>query len=57
MPTLDKALRREKKWRKRRYGIQRSGDSVKLIQKILDKKAARIRKKRRKQKEASYYVS
>ena len=48
---LDKSLRRERKRKKNRYGHTRDGDSVKVIQKIQQKRRDQIIKKKRKVKE------
>ena len=48
---LDKSLRRENKRNKRKYGMKRDGDSVKIIQKEQIKRKDKIIKKRRKIKE------
>ena len=50
MPTLEKALRRDKKRQsKRKHG--RDGDSVFLLQEIQKKRRDQLIKKKRKQKE------
>ena len=48
---LEKSLRREKKRNKKKYGMQRDGDSVKIIQKEQQKRRDKVIKKRRKVKE------
>ena len=48
---IDKAIRRESKINRRRNGMQRSGDSVKTIEKIQRKRRDNILNKRREQKE------
>lgn len=54
MAKLEKSLRREKKINKRKYGMRRDGDSAKLLQKELEKRASKIRKKNRKRKGVNY---
>lgn len=51
MPKLDKALRRDRKRDKRKYDHRRDGDSVKELQRILEKKRAEVLKKKREEKE------
>lgn len=51
MPAIDKAMRREHKRKKERYGHQRDGDSVKHIQRIQQKRRDQILQKRRREKE------
>jgi hypothetical protein len=51
MPAIDKALRRENKRRKEKYGHQRDGDSVKHIQRLQQKRRDQILKKKRREKE------
>jgi len=48
---IDKSIRRESRINKRRNGMQRSGDSVKTIEKIQRKRRDNILNKRREQKE------
>jgi len=48
---LDKALRRDNKLNRRRHGMKRDGDSVKIIQKEQEKRKDTIKKKNRDQKE------
>lgn len=50
MPNLSKADRRDRKRFKKKYGMRRDGDSVKLIQKELMKKRDVILKRKRKEK-------
>ena len=51
MPSIDKALRREHKRKKDRYGHQRDGDSVKTIQRLQQKRRDQILRKKRREKE------
>ncbi len=51
MAKLEKSLRREKKINKKKFGMRRDGDSVKLLQKLAKKKATLLKKKRIKEKE------
>lgn len=41
MAKLEKSQKRERQQRKRRHGMRRSGDSVKVIQTILIQKGAK----------------
>lgn len=46
--NINKAVRRDSKWRKRKYGQTRDGDSVFLIQEQIEKKRREILKKKEK---------
>jgi len=50
MPSLEKALRRDRKRKKKKDGMKITGRSVFTIQRELEKRATKIRNKRRKEK-------
>lgn len=50
MPSLEKALRRDRKHKKKKDGMRITGRSVFTIQKELEKRATKIKNKRRKEK-------
>lgn len=51
MAKLEKSLRRERKGRRKQYGMRRDGDSVKTIQKIQEKKSSVIKKKKQREED------
>lgn len=50
MPRIDKALRRDSKINKRKYGHQVDGRSIFILQEIAQKKAEKIKAQREKEK-------